>query len=61
MPYTFERTVLMPFEPPAAKPDLDNEHDKTEQQAGRITRYGLAFCPSVMFCQIKFHKSPSLV
>lgn len=51
----------MPFEPPAAKPDLDNEHDKTEQQAGRITRYGLAFCPSVMFCQIKFHKSPSLV
>ena len=30
----------MPFEPPAAKPDLDKEHDKTEQQAGRITRYG---------------------
>lgn len=30
----------MPFEPPAAKLDLDNEHDKTEQQAGRITRYG---------------------
>ena len=30
----------MAFEPPAAKPDLDNEHDKTEQQAGRITRYG---------------------